>query len=104
MPPNSSTLAHQDIRAAMDRALENGRGVRISCDTPGDVYNLRQRFYTVRRLDRADNAKTYDTDHPLYGRSVYDTLIVYPASEGNTIYCVIEVSTPDRLEERIEDL
>lgn len=105
MPASTSILAHKDIQAALDRALANGRGVRIACPNGiGEAYNLRQRCYTLRQLDRRENAKIYPEDDPLYNRSVYDSLTITPAQANGTVYLVIEVSTPERLESRMEDL
>lgn len=111
MPPSSSTLAHADIQAVMDRALSNGRGCRIGCANIGEAYGLRQRFYTLRKQDREANKKIFEPEDPRWGRSVYDSLIIYPAGGDvgngdppNSIYCVIEVSSAERLEERVEDI
>lgn len=105
MPVSSSPLAHRDIRAAMDRALAGGRGVRIACSSLGEAYNLRQRFYTTRKHDRDQSRQIYEPDDPGYDRTPYDALIVYPATgEDDVIYCVIEVSSAERLNERIQDL
>lgn len=105
MPPSNSPLAHADIQAVMDRALSNGRGCRVACSSVGEAYSLRQRFYTLRKGDRENSQKIFEPEDPRYGRSVYDSLIVYPAQdEEGGVLCVIEVSSAARLEERVEDL
>ena len=109
MPPTNSTLAHADIQAVMDRALANGRGCRVRCKDLGEAYSMRQRFYTARKLDREHNKRIYLPEDPRHRQSVYDALIVYPAAANeddpsDSIWCVIETSTPNRLDERVEDL
>jgi predicted nucleic acid-binding protein len=89
----------------MDRALSNGRGCNVACSSEGEAYSLRQRIYTVRKLDRDASQRIFEPDDPRYGRSVYDALIVYPAmNDRGEIVCTIEVSSAERLEERVEDL
>lgn len=106
MPPNNSVLAYRDLQEVADRAISNGRGVRVSCSTLGEAHVLRSRLYKMRELDRKENKKIYsDPDHALHGRSIYDPLILTPSqSEEGQIYLVVEVSTAERLEERIEEL
>ena len=109
MPISQSPLAHSDIQAVMDRALANGRGCRILCNDYGGAHGLRQRFYTVRKLDRKRNKEIYPIEDPRHYQSIYDSLIVYPAGPGeddppDAFYCVIEVSSADRLNDRVEDI
>lgn len=109
MPPSHSPLAHQDIRAVMDRALENGRGCRVAIASIGEGYSLRQRFYTLRKSDRERAEKLFPNDDPRWGRSVYDALTIYVAGPNeddpdDSLFCVIEVASEDRLMERVEDL
>lgn len=105
MTVSMSPLAHADVRAVMDRALSNGRGVKIACVDIGEANSLRQRIYTMRKIDREANTKTYPEDDPRFGRSPYDALVVYPALDADDSTClVIEVSTAERLNERVEDL
>lgn len=105
MPPSSSILSYRDVQAALDRALSNGRGVKIACETLGDAQNLRQRCYNFRKLDRRENMKTYAEDAPLYAKSVYDVLTICPAQEEDGSIClVIEVASAERLKERLTDL
>ena len=109
MPPSNSTLAHADIQAVMDRALASERGCRIRCLSEGEAYSLRQRFYTMRKLDRQFNYEIYPVDDPRHRQSVYDALTIYPAGPSEddppgTVWCVIEKSTANRLDDRVEDL
>jgi hypothetical protein len=105
VPPTSALLAHTDLLSAFDRAIGNGKGVRVHCGDHGDVVNLRQRAYRARELDRKENRKVYAPDDPMYGRSVYDSLIFIPRSnDEDGWFLYIEVSSPQRLEEVMEDL
>lgn len=106
MPPPTSQLAHTDILAAMDRAISNGKGVRVFCGPSlGDAVNLRQRAYRAREIDRRENRKIYEPEDPLYGRSVYDRLLMIPReNDADGWFLYIEVSTSERLEDLTEDL
>ena len=105
MTISESPLAHADIKAVLDRALANGRGVKIACASIGEARNLVQRCYTFRKIDRKSNRDIYSLDDPRYGVSVYDQLSCYPAEEADgSPCCVIEVLSPDRLNERVQDL
>lgn len=105
MANSYSPLSYADIAKVCDRALENGRGIQVKCDTIGYAHHLRQRCYEYRLIDRAQNAKTYEEEHPMHNRSVYDALIFRPAvMEDGTPVLEIEVSSPERFEERIVEL
>src|SRR5579863_4492681 len=101
MPPSSSPLAHKDIENAMSRAISNGIGVRIFCPGGlGDAKHLQQRAYRCRIIDRKENQRIYSEDHPMYGRSTYDSLVITARqAEDETWFLYIEVSTPERLEQ-----
>ncbi len=105
MPPNVSPLAHKDIEECLNRALANGRGIRVFCGDYGTANALRQKAYTLRKLDRSENRKIYDPDHPSYNRSPYDALVLTPrqAADGEW-FLYIEVSSPEKLQHVIEDL
>lgn len=105
MPMSKSIFSYADVRSIMDRALASEKGVRIKCDSLGHAFNLRQRFYSYRLMDRQENAKTYEPSDPLYNRSVYDKIIVSPEGDGDGNYWLrLEVSSAERLEARVEEL
>src|SRR5262245_24373998 len=104
MPMSHSLLSYADVREVMDMALRSAKGIRISCETLGDAYNLRQRCYSYRLMDRVENSKTYDDDHPLHNRSEYDKIIIIPEGDGEGKYYLrLEVSSPERLAGRVEE-
>ena len=105
MPPTIAQLSNIDIITAFDRALGNGKGVRIFCETRGNAVNKRQQCYRAREVDRQENKKIYPPDDPMYKRSIYDALIFIPRiAEDGSWFLYIEVSTPERLESVMEDL
>lgn len=106
MGHNTSPLADKAVREIADRALANGRGLRIRCDTLGEANGLRTKIYKMRLRDRKDNLATYDEGHPLHGNSVYDILVCTPTRDPETeqIYLSVEVSSIEQYEERIEEL
>lgn len=105
VPMSKSLLSYADIRGVMDQALASEKGVRVRCDSLGQAYNLRQRFYSYRLMDRKENAKIYQPGDPLYNTSAYDKIIVLPEGDSAGNYWLrLEVSTAERLEARVEEL
>lgn len=80
---NKSTLAFEDIQGAFARALEAPKGVRIQCASRGAVITLRARFNYYRKLDRAANKDIYTSDHPMWGKSVFDRLVLRVPPKGH---------------------
>lgn len=75
MSLSRSPLWYGDCYEAMERALEDTKGVRLRVDTEGDANFLRMRLNQARVINREENLRTYAPDHPMYGRSAYDRLI-----------------------------
>ena len=76
MPTSSSRFTYADCLDVFDRALASPRGVRLRFPDEGEARQYCMRLNKARRLHRIDNAETYETDHPLHGRSEYDIFIV----------------------------
>lgn len=76
MGTNSSMLAYEDIRELMDRAISSENGVATIVDTYGAAIRLRQRIYAFRNLSRKQSTKIYQLDDPMFGKTVYDNLVV----------------------------
>ena len=95
---NRSVLAFDDIRDLLDRALAAPRGLRVPCGTRGKAVHLRVRCNYFRKLDRKQSLLTYESDHPMYGRTPYDKLVFRIPKDG-------ENSTALYIEKRsVEDL
>lgn len=82
MPFSHSLLAFDDLRPHLDRALGAERGIKITCDNHGQAVILRARFNYYRTLDRQTNGRTYEEEHPLHRRSIYDRLIMRVPKKG----------------------
>lgn len=76
MSLSTSRHAYLDCLALLDKAMAEPRGIRAEVPTLAAATHLRMRIHQARAIDRNDNAKTYDPDHPLHGRSPYDILVV----------------------------
>ena len=76
MGMSKSLASYDDIRTALDRALESENGVRIPCGSPQAAVNLRQRCYYFRGLDREQSKKIYAAGDPRYNTSAYDTIVI----------------------------
>lgn len=101
---NKSPLAFEDVREIFNRALESERGITIKCKTRSEAITLRSRMNYLRKVDRKENAVTYQSDHPMYMRSIWDKYLLRLPPKGapdeTTIY--VMVRTIDEL--HIEDI
>jgi hypothetical protein len=73
---NTSITSYVDIRAALDKALESQKGVRLRFPDAKAAMTFKGRVHSLRFLDRKENKKIYNETDPMYGRSVYDPLMV----------------------------
>lgn len=87
MSLSQSRLAYGDCYRLMDQAVANPKGVFVRVDTEAAGIYLRMRLQQARVIDRNDNRKTYEIDHPMYNRSPYDVLVFrapFTDVDGNT--------------------
>lgn len=75
MTISDSPLSYQDCYDAMERALEDTKGIRLRVAKVADAYHLRMRLNQARAINRRENRRTYDPEHHLFGRSIYDRLM-----------------------------
>lgn len=76
MTLSQSRFAYNDCYEVMNKAIDDPKGIRVRVDDYNAGIHLRMRIHQARSIDRDDNRKTYANDHPMYGRSPYDRLIV----------------------------
>lgn len=74
MPASPSMGSYNDVRAALDRALESEHGVKVDAKSMGNAIHLRQRMYSFRTLDRKRSTEVYPPGDPRYNTSAYDCL------------------------------
>lgn len=92
MPTSISLLAYGDCFDYFDQALADPQGIAIIFDYSGDARQFRLRMNAARKLDREENAKTYqdNPEHPLFGRSQYDGLTLkLREGENGKAYVII---------------
>lgn len=75
MTISDSPLSYSDCYDAMERALEDTKGIRLRVNKVADAYHLRMRLNQARAINRRENRRTYEPEHHLFGRSVYDRLM-----------------------------
>lgn len=75
MTISDSPLSYSDCYDAMERALEDPKGIRLKVNRVQDAYHLRMRLNQARAINRRENRRTYDPEHHLFGRSIYDRLM-----------------------------
>lgn len=76
MTTPTSRLSYSDCFDLLQRALDDDLGIRVQCADYSVAWRLRLRIHSARTLERRENAQTYASDHPLYGRSDFDVLYV----------------------------
>lgn len=74
MGSSKSLFAYEDIRQALDKALEAKKGIKIIFETNGQAFGARHRFNQFRSMDRRENARIYPEDHKMHNRTQYDVL------------------------------
>jgi hypothetical protein len=79
----SSILAYSDCKAFMEAALDDTKGARLPFRTETDANYWRMRCNYFRRLNREENALTYDLGHKMHGRSEYDKLTMTIKQSGD---------------------
>lgn len=74
MSLSTSLLSYKDCLNFMEKALEFKDGARIRMDSESACIHFRMRCQQARSLDREQNAKTYDRDDFMHGKSAYDVM------------------------------
>jgi hypothetical protein len=106
---SSRPLAQEDIKGAMDRAVESERGVRVRCSSRSEAIIMRARANSFRARVRKENRLIYEVDHPMHNNSVYDCIRMTlepgdkgPAREDGSVDLLLTRVTVNDL--TIEDL
>ncbi len=99
MVTSSSYFSYKDVFELLDRAIEDGQGLRIPFSRPGDAFQFRVRLHTARRLDRERNKEIFeDPEHPMHGCSIYDGLVASIRHEKEKTYLYLKVNSIANLE------
>ena len=79
------------IKALADKALAADEGIKIEMPR-NDAIKMRQTFYSLRIAERKFYMKLYkeNKEHPMYGKSPYDSLQVTIEDEGAKSYLVFK--------------
>lgn len=76
MTAPTTRLSYGDAYEALDLAKDDAKGIRLKQKDYAAACTFRSRIHYARQVDRRDNLEIYEPSDPLYGRSVYDTLVV----------------------------
>jgi hypothetical protein len=101
---NKSAFAFDDVQPAFDQALAAEKGIRIVCTSHSAAIILRSRFNYFRKLDREQNKVTYEKNHHLHGKSVYDKLILRVPPKGTPNEHCVYLEKRDISDLKIEEL
>lgn len=73
---STSPLSFNDVKAALNRALESPKGIRITFENNGRAVAFIQRANYWRLQDRKESKTIFPDTHPQHGTSIYDGLIL----------------------------
>lgn len=79
MPVSNSRLSYSDCFTLFEKALEDAKGARYQVsggESRSDAWYFRLRMHNARQIDRKDNKELFELGDPLYGRSIYDPLLI----------------------------
>lgn len=79
MPVSNSRLSYSDCFTLFEKALEDTKGARFQVaggGNYGDSHHFRLRMHQARSIDRKDNRELFQLGDPLFGRSVFDPLVI----------------------------
>ena len=90
MPTSLSRLSFEDCFDILNQAADDGSGVRVAFAREGDATHFRMRCNAARAMDRKENAETYEQGHVLFGRSVYDNIVIRLVREVTQTFLYFE--------------
>lgn len=98
MPHPKDAAAYQDLlEGILYPALTSPRGVRVVRLTEGEAHSLRWRLFAAIKVLRQQSMEILPPDHPRYGRSDFDNLVI--RVEGTAVY--IRPGTAENLAEKL---
>lgn len=100
MAYNASINGYIDIRAALDKTLATEKGMLFRFPDEKAALTFKGRVNSCRYLDRKENKKIYPADHPMWGKSIYDPLMV--RTESPTVVKVIKLEALEYQTEELE--
>lgn len=93
MTVSTSRLAYEDAYAVMMAALEDPRGVRVRMASVDAATHFRLRCHQARKIDRQENAITYERPHPMHGVSPYDKLVLRIVTDDDGVWLTVAQNT-----------
>lgn len=89
----TSLLSYQDCLKVFDEAVENEEGIRVKFPTRDEAIRFRSRLHYCRKLSREENARIYEKDQPMHGKSQYDSIRCTLKSTKTGHYVYLEHQT-----------
>lgn len=95
MPVSSSRLSYSDCEVLFEKALADTKGARyqVAFGDYGQTRYFVMRMHQFRAIDRQDNRSMFEKGDPLYGRSIYDPLVVQIKKDVDGLYWCYVVHT-----------
>lgn len=93
MTVSKSPGAYQDCYSAMDAAIADPIGIRLRMADEASAIYFRMRCHMARKIDRDNNALTFEPGDPLYAISAYDTVVLRIREEDGVFWLYLEQNT-----------
>lgn len=93
MTVSTSRLAYEDAYTVMMAALEDPKGVRVRMLSMDAATHFRLRCHQARKIDRQENAITYERPHPMHGVSPYDKLVLRIQTDDDGVWLTFAQNT-----------
>lgn len=103
MPMPTSPLSYSDCYQLFDAAVADAKGARVCKGAKAHAEHFRFRCNYARKINRDENARTYERGHPLHGRSEYDQVTLTLREDTDGLWWVYAEQIPD-IESEIEPL
>jgi len=81
--------AYDDCYEVYDQALKDPLGIRVRMKDYAGANHFRSRMHTARKVDRQQNTRIYEMDHPMFNASAYDCLYLTIEAEENGHYVYV---------------
>lgn len=99
MAYNSSITAYPDIAEVFEKALASPKGILLTFENANAVTTFCGRAHNYRYLDRKESKKIYDPEHPSWGRSAYDPLMIQKVKDAFQVKIIKLEGTEWQVEE-----
>lgn len=94
MPQPKSPQAYQDlIETILYPALSSPNGIAVTLPSEALAFSLKMRLFAAVAALRRQSKRVYDKEHPLYGVSDFDKLVIQQIGDEVVVRKADDLST-----------